>query len=199
MNAVGLAVSSLLLMVANSEIAVGAGPSVQLVVDATGQPPIGSKGMVLTPAPGGAVHSPGFPLQLELRVVSKRTELNNRQVVDFVLTNIGAKPIQLPVSVDRFVSNSPLEMTLYLTSPDGRIRGFYPPSALLIGRVGDPKALCLLAPGRSIIVHTLTRFDPPAGRLSLTAHAELSRISKGTSIRIGTVNSKLVEHVFPNP
>jgi len=153
-----------------------------LTIDATNQegPPRGRG-----PIPGSATpgHSASFPLRLDL-IATGKLEPNGESLIDFIITNIGAEPIKLPFSPDGNISSLRTVLTLYLTSDaigygylvSGEpILPFQPISAELYGQSGNPKSFYSLAPGKTIRVHTSTRFRVKPGTHSVTAHAELSR------------------------
>lgn len=168
---------------------------IQAVVDATGEPPSAPRGMGPTPDSQFPHHSNAFPVRLDLRVPSGRLEQNDTSLFDFVLTNVGSHSITLPISLDGR-SKHTRTMTLYITSPDGRLRGFLPPCAELFGQTDHPATFMRLQPGRSLVVHASSRYLIPVGHLSLVGHVEYLALSKGTSTSIGTTDSNQVERVF---
>jgi predicted alpha-1,6-mannanase (GH76 family) len=157
-------------------------PQHALAIDATKQfaPPRGRG-----PFPGSALpgHSTGFPIRLDLIATGKR-EPDGTSLIDFMITNIGAEPIKLPLSLDGNISSPRTILALYFTSDAieyGHLVGgapilpFQPISAELYAQSGDLKSFDSLAPGKTLRVHASTVFELKPGRHSLTAHAELSR------------------------
>lgn len=57
----------------------------------------------------------------------------------------------------------------------------------------DPQTFYFLAPSKAIRVHASTRFELKPGTHSLTAHAELLKLSDGRSEALGTAESVTVE------
>jgi hypothetical protein len=176
----------------------------ELTMDATSQPSSPARGR--GPFPGSALpgHSAGFPIRFDLIVPTGKLEANGTAVIDFVITNIGAEPIKLPSSADYKISHTHI-LTLYLTSDaigDGllgngeRMIAIIPTCAELYGQSGDPQTFHLLAPGKAIRVHASTRFRLKPGTHSLTAHAELLRLSGGRSELLGTAESISMQRVF---
>jgi predicted alpha-1,6-mannanase (GH76 family) len=179
----------------------------ELTIDATrqfGPPP--ERG----PVPGSATpgHSAGFPIRLDL-IASGKREPDGTSLIDFAITNIGAEPIQLPVSLDGNSYSPSTTLALYFTSDaiqyghfvgGAPILPFQPINAELYGQSGDLKSFYSLAPGKTIRVHASTVFEIKPGRHSLTAHAELSRevvMASGMgSERLGTAESIPVEKKF---
>jgi len=146
----------------------------------------------------------GFPVRLDLVIAKGKLEPNGTTLIDFIITNIGAEPIKLPFSVDQNISHTHI-LTLYLTSDaivDGhfsngeRMLAIQPTSAELYGQSGDPRTFYLLAPSKAIRVHASTRFALKPGIHSLTAHAELLRLSEGRSEAPGTAESITVDKMF---
>jgi len=175
----------------------------QLTIDATKQQsgPVRGRG----PFPGSATpgHSAGLPIRLELQVPTGELRPDGTTVVDFIITNVGTEPIKLP-SILVSPNNEGTEvLTLWLTSDairdqylKDRKRGLVkiesvPLSAQLYGRDDDPTSFYVLVPNKSIRVHGFSPQLKP-GTHSLTAHAELVRLSNGTSNRLGTADSDAV-------
>ena len=182
----------------------------ELTIDATNQEqPSAGRG----PFPGSALpgHSVGLPIRLDL-VASEKLEANGTMPIDFILTNIGAEPIKLPISVDGNSYSQRETLTLYLTS-DGIDFGhfvsgdpifpFQPTSAGLSAVSGDPKTFYLFAPGKAIRVRASMGFRMKPGMHSLTGHAELSRevvTPSGVGAEVlGTAESITVEKTFSPP
>ena len=138
-------------------------------------------------------------------IATGKLKPNGTALIDFVITNIGDEPIQLPFSVDQNISSPTHVLTLYLTS-DAIENGYFsngermayiqPTSAELYSQSGDPETFYLLAPGKAIRVHASTRFGLKPGTHSLTAHAELLRLSEGRSKLMGTAESITVDKTF---
>jgi hypothetical protein len=176
----------------------------ELTIDATSQPSPPPRGR--GPFPGFALpgHSVGFPVRLDLVVATGKLEPNGTALIDFTITNIGAEQIRLPFSVDRNISHTEI-LTLYLTS-DAIVEGHFsngermfaiqPTSAELYGQNGNPQTFYSLAPSKAIRVHASTRFELKPGAHSLTAHAELLKLSHGGSEPLGTAESITVEKEF---
>ena len=176
----------------------------QQTIDATAQQgrPLRGRG----PFPGSASrgHSAGLPIRLELLIPIRELRPDGSMPVDFIITNIGTEPIKLPSSAVRFDFEPREVLTLWFTSDaikdqylkdvgSGRIVKIeiVPISAELDGRSDDPKSIFVLAPNKSIRV----RASSPqlnGGTHSFTAHAELVRLSNGSSEGIGTADSEPV-------
>ena len=176
----------------------------ELSIDATGQPCPPSRGR--GPFPGSALpgHSMGFPVRLDLVITRGKLDSNGTSLIDFIITNIGAEPIKLPISVNQNISQTQI-LTLYLTSDatadehfsNGQlILDFQPTSAELYGQSGDSQTFHLLAPREAMRVHASTRFALRPGTHMLTAHAELLSLSEGTSEVLGTAESITVKNMF---
>ena len=179
----------------------------ELTIDATRQegPPRGRG-----PFPGSALpgHSAGFPVRLDLIATGKR-EVNGASLIDFLITNIGGEPIEVPLSLDGNISSPQTILAMYFTSDAieyGHLVGgapilpFQPISAELYGQNGNLKSFYSLAPGKTFRVRTSTRLELKPGMHSLTAHAELSREVVKASVvgseRLGTAESISVEKKF---
>jgi hypothetical protein len=166
----------------------------QPALDATRQPAPPSRGR--GPFPGSALpgHSAGFPVRLDLMVGTGKLEGDGTKTIDFVITNIGDEPINLPVSVDQNIPSTHV-LTLYLTM-DGSFRETPDTSAEVHGESGNSQTFCLLSPGEAMRVHASTRFRLKPGTHSLTAHAELLKLAGGGSELLGTAESVSDQKVF---
>jgi hypothetical protein len=175
----------------------------QLTIDVTKQqsrPPRGRGPFPGSPSPG---HTARLPIRLELLMPTREMRPDGTAGVDFVITNISAKPIKLPSSVVLF--NSPMEaLTLWLTS-DG-IKDYYLTglkiemvaiSAELDGHSDDQKSFYALAPNKSIRVHASSP-QLIAGAHTFTAHAEFAHITNTTEV-IGTADSDAVTTMLSTP
>ncbi len=160
----------------------------QLTIDATRQPVPASRGM--GPFPGSSLpgHSAGFPVVLDLVIGTGKLGEDGRGLIDFVITNIGDRPIRLPVSVGQNIPYTHV-LTLYLTLVSGGGPVDHTTSAEIYGDNGDSQSFCLLAPGKAVRVHASTRFRLTPGRHSLTAYAELLELVGGSSKLLGTLGS----------
>ena len=170
----------------------------QLTIDATNQPSPPPRGR--GPFPGSATpgHSPGLPVRLELVVPTGDLRSDRTTVIDFIITNIGTESIKLPFSIQQGnLLPTPPEteykadvMTLWLTSDaivdryakdvtSGRLFkvDIVGTSANLYGRSDNPESFCVLAPNKSLRVHAHLGVQLKPGNDSLTAHAELDRLS----------------------
>jgi len=175
----------------------------ELTIDATSQPSPPDRGR--GPFPGSALpgHSVGLPVRLDLSVPTGKLGPSGTTLTDFIITNIGSEPIKIPSSVDQNITRTHI-LTLYLTSDgignghfnQGGIFSFQPTSAELYGQSLDPKTFYLLAPSKAIRVHASTRFRLEPGTHSLTAHAELLRLSEGRSEVLGTAESVSIERMY---
>jgi hypothetical protein len=176
-----------------------------LTIDATTQPSSPARGR--GPFPGSIVpgHSAGLHIRLDLLIQTPALRPDGTVFVDFVLTNVGTEPISLPSSIDQNIGQKTSVLTLWLTS-DG-LRGqtvkdqqtgtvfkseVVVTSAELYGRSGNSQSFNVLAPGTSMRVHASSRVQLSSGTHSITAHAEVRRISKGNYELVGTADSEAV-------
>jgi hypothetical protein len=173
----------------------------QLTIDATKQvssPPMGRGPFPGSPTPG---HSPGLPIRLVLQIPTGDLRADEMTLVDFLITNVGTKPITLPVSVD--CRTEPTDI-LILWFSSAAIKDQYlidqqtghpvkiemvETSAQLCGRSSDPQGFHTLAPNETIRVHALS---PPMnpGTHSFTGHAARLRVAHGTSELVGTSDAE---------
>ena len=181
----------------------------QLSIDATEQPLPPARGR--GPYPGSATegHSAGLPIRLELLFPTAKLRSDHTVLVDFIITNVGSDPITLPVSVDQNIDNKFSVLTLWLTSDaikaqyardkqTGRLfkLQIVETSAELYGDNTDPRAVHILAPNESFRVHASSRVQLNPGSSSITAHAELLRVSQGHSELVGTTDSASVKTIL---
>lgn len=175
-----------------------------LTIDATKQPspPLRARGPFPgSPAPG---HSAGLPIRLELLIPTGKLRSDGTVLVDFMITNIGTDSIALPSSTDQNLGGTEI-LTLWLTSDavkdaflalkTGRPvkwLGVVETSAELYSRTDDDKNVHVLTPNKTIRVHASSRVGLRPGTDVLVAHAELLRLSHGTSELIGTADSEAV-------
>ena len=179
----------------------------ELTIDATKQ---GGPRRDRGPIPGSATpgHSAGFPIRLDLIATGKR-EPDGTSLIDFIITNTGAEPIKLPLSLDGNISSPRTILALYFTSDaieyghlveGAPILPFQPISVELYGQSGNLKSFYSLAPGSTIRVRVSTIFEVKPGTHSLTAHAELSReFVKSSAVGfevLATAESIPVEKMF---
>ena len=182
---------------------------VQVTVDATKQklarPP---RGRGPFPGSDSAGHSAGLPVRLELVVPTGELSPDGTIPVDFLITNVGSGPIRLPSSV-REVSDRPFSLlTLWLTGDaikkqyavdqqTGRLFEFaiVVTSAELYDVGDDADGFALLPPGASMLVHASSHVELNPGNHSITAHAELARISSVTEV-VGTADSETLRKTF---
>jgi hypothetical protein len=174
-----------------------------LTIDATKQPspPMRAHG----PFPGSTApgHSAALPIRLELLIPTGKLRSDGTILVDFSITNVGTDPIALPSSTDQNLGGTEI-LTLWLTSDavkdayvdlKGRpikMLGVVETSTELYSRTGDNKNVHVLAPNETIRVHASSRVGLRPGTDLLVAHAELLRLSPGTSEVIGTADSEAV-------
>jgi len=185
-------------------VVVTVSPQAQLTIDATKQPspPLRANGPYAGSASPG--HSAALPIRLELLVPTGELRTDGTVLVDFIITNVGADPIMMPSSADQNLGGTEM-LTLWLTSnavKDAfvnlrtgrpiRMSGAVETSAELRGRSDDPNSVHVLAPNETIRVHASSRVALQPGTDLLVAHAELLRLSHGTSERIGTADSEAV-------
>jgi hypothetical protein len=132
-------------------------------------------------------------------------------LVDFVITNIGDKPLMIPSSLTQNVDSTmpSIELTLWITSPAVKERylrdirsgdlvriesvGI---SSQLYGRLNDPGTFHELAPNASMRIHAVSGVELNPGRSFFAGHAELLYVLSGSSLRIGTADSELVAQEF---
>jgi hypothetical protein len=167
----------------------------QSAIDATRQPISAPRGLGPAPRSDLPGHSAGFPVRLDLVLGTGLLEADGTKLIDFVITNIGGKPIKLPVSIDWNVQKTHV-FTLYLTVPGGSFPVDHLTSAELFGGGGSSQTFCLLAPGKAMRVHASTRFRLTPGTHSFTAHAELVKLVGGTAELLGTADSISVHKLF---
>jgi hypothetical protein len=140
-------------------VLVSAAPSLgQLTVDATG--PIRNRTREATRSSGGGVGRK-LPLQVAIKATISAPDENGRTLIEFILTNSGAKALTLPVSPhsadlepsDPRVAYTVLTLGLrvFLGKKPGVI---FPGGADLYGSVSVPATVVTLAPGDSIRVLT---------------------------------------------
>jgi hypothetical protein len=175
-----------------------------LTIDATKQPspPLRAHG----PFPGSTApgHSAGLPIRLELLIPTGKLRSDGTVLVDFMITNIGTDPIALPSSTDQNLGGTEI-LTLWLTSDavkdalldlktgqPVKLLGIVETSAELYGRTHEDKNVHVLAPNETVRVHASSRVELRPGTDVLVAHAELLRLSRGTSELIGTADSEAV-------
>jgi len=170
----------------------------QSAIDATRQPVSAPRGLGPTPRSDLPGHSAGFPVRLDLVLGTGMMEADGTKLIDFVITNIGGKPIKLPVSIDWNAQKTRV-LTLYLTAAGGSFPVDHLTSAELFGGSGSSQTSCLLAPGKAMRVHASTRFRLTPGTHSFTAHAELVELVGGTSELLGTADSINVHKVYTSP
>jgi predicted alpha-1,6-mannanase (GH76 family) len=178
-----------------------------LTIDATKPIEHPARGRGQRPGSAFPGHSAGFPVRLDL-IAPPNLEENTP--IDFIVTNIGTEPINLPISVVWNSSSLRTSLTFYLTS-DGIQYGhfvngdpilpFQPISVELYAQNGDPKTFYSLAPSKAIKVHATMHFlGMKPGTHLLTCHAELARevvTSSGTRTEsLGTVEAIPVEKTF---
>lgn len=169
------------LVVATTALACG-----QLTVDATG--PIRNRTREATRASGGGIGRK-LPLQVAIKVTVSAPDASGRTLVEFILTNSGAKALTLPLSphpADLEPSDPrsaytvlTLGLRVSFSKKPGEI---LPGGADLYGSASVPATLVTLAPGDSVRV--LTRVTLPRSESEpLVATASLDdqtlRIVKG--------------------
>jgi hypothetical protein len=175
-----------------------------LTMDATKQPspPLRGRG----PFPGSTTpsHSARLPIRLELLIPTGKLRSDGTVLVDFMITNIGTDPIALPSSTDQNLGGTEI-LTLWLTSgaikdsfldlktgQPVKLLGIVGTSAELYGRTDEDINVHVLAPNETVRVHASSRVGFRPGTDVLVAHAELLRLSHGTSELIGTADSEAV-------
>ena len=182
----------------------------QLTIDATKQPAPPARGggpWFGSATPG---HSPDLPIRLTLTVPAGALlpngvpPPNGSTFMDFVITNIGADAIRLPISVNQKMAHTDV-LTLWYSSDaikamygkdqSGRLfkMGIIPTSAELYGNSDDADSFYVLAPSKSILIHASSRAVLLSGKHSFTAHAELLRLSGGRPELIGTASAETVK------
>ena len=214
-------------------VMVVASAQVQLTIDATKQPspPVRARG----PFPDSATpgHSPGLPIRLELMIPVGELRSDGTTLVDFIVTNVGSAPITIPSVLDQgdLLPKAPSTeyildcLTLYLTSDaikdtylkdinSGRLFKIdaVGTSAELYGRSDGPQSFHVLAPNETIRVHASSRVGLEPGTHTLTAHAELLRVTvrlninsptrdtvNETSKEVGTADSEAVTTTLSTP
>ncbi len=179
----------------------------QLTMDATKQPspPARGRGSFFgSEVPG---HSPGLAVRLTFSVPTGELLTDGKMhagntLVDFVVTNIGAEPLTLPISLHGDASRSRILRLwftsdaiepMYVKDQSGRLvkSGIVPTSAELYGNSDEPSSLYVLEPTKSILIHASSRAMLVPGKHSFTAHAELVRVSQ-TSDVVGTADAEPV-------
>jgi len=162
------------------------------------------------PFPGSdsAGHSAGLPVRLGLVVPTGELSPDGTIRVDFLITNVGSAPIRLPSSV-REDSDRPFSLlTLWLTGDaikkqyavdqqTGRLFevAIVVTSAELYDVGDEADGFALLPPGASMLVHASSHVELNPGNHSITAHAELARISRVTEL-VGTADSETLRKTF---
>jgi hypothetical protein len=192
----------------------------QVTVDATRQPapPPRASG----PFPGSLTpgHSTNLPIRLELLFRTGDLRPDGTALVDFVITNVGPKPIILPFSPDQNIAPTVqrVVLTLWLTSraikdqffrdiASGRLVKFeiVGTSAELYGSNDVPQSFHELAPNESMQVHepmqvhASSRVQLDQGMNSFTGHAELVQVLNGTSKLIGAADSAVITQTLSIP
>jgi len=206
----------------------------QLTIDATKQPspPVRARG----PFPGSATpgHSAGLPIRLELVIPNGKLRTDGTVLVDFIITNVGSGPVTIPSEIHQgnLLPNAPNTdykldcLTLYLTSDaikdtylkdisTGRlvkIDNIVSTSAELYGRSDGPQSFRVLATNETIRVRASSRVGMEPGTHSITAHAELLRVTVNlntnspahdtvneTSAEVGTADSEVVTTTLSAP
>lgn len=177
----------------------------QPTIDTTAQVSRPPRGRGPFPGSARSGHTAGLPIRLELRIPTGELRPNGTTLVDFIITNVGTEPIKLPSSVVLFNFEPREALTLWVTSDaiknryvketgSGRrikIEASVGISAELDGSGDDPNSWYVLAPNRSIRVGASSA-QLKAGTHTLKAHAELLRISNGSSEGVGTADSHAV-------
>jgi Carboxypeptidase regulatory-like domain len=175
----------------------------QKVIGATGQrmrPPRARRPFAGSEIPG---HSAGLPVKLQLLLpASEALRSDGTEAIDFMITNIGHEPIEVPSSVSLVNSAQYEALTLWVTSDAIKDQFFtdaqtgrlvkiaaVPISAELNGSSVDPSSLDVLNPGEYILVHASSP-ELKQGTHVFTAHAELVQVSNGKSELIGTADSQ---------
>jgi hypothetical protein len=174
----------------------------QLTVDATKElaPPPRGRG----PFPGGAGGSDSIRLRIRLELQTPKLELQSdgSALIDFVITNIGAGPVKLPIALDGTPDRTDL-LTVWLTS-DAIVDEYFKDqatgrlvkiesvgiSAELYGRSDDPRTFHVLAPKETVRVHASSGVRMNPGRHAITAHGELAQLSHGSTVVQATADSE---------
>jgi hypothetical protein len=84
-----------------------------------------------------------FPVRLDLVLGTGKLEADGTKLIDFVITNIGAKPITLPVSIDWNIPTTHV-LTLYLTVVGGSFPVDHLTSAELFGGSGNSQTFFMV-------------------------------------------------------
>jgi hypothetical protein len=198
------------LMVLTAFLCIGLGAvivgsaQVPSAIDATKQPspPLRARG----PFPGSSTpgHSAALPIRLELLIPTGKLRSDGTILVDFMITNVGTEAITLPWSTDQKLGGTEI-LTLWITSDavkDAFVHlktgrplkwlGVVETSTELYRRTGDAMSVHVFAPNETIRVLASSRVGLRPGTDLLVAHAELVRLSQGTSELIGTADSEAV-------
>jgi hypothetical protein len=186
-------------------VGVAVGTKDSLTIDATRKSASTPRGRGPFPGSASPGHSAGLPIRLNLLVRGSELRPNGMALVDFAITNIGAEPIKLPSSVNQNFGQQTSVLTLWLTSDAIKDRyaidegtghlfkiEIVGTSAELYGLSDNPGTFIELAPNKSMRVHALSGVQLNPGTHSITAHAELLRITNGKSELVGTADSEPV-------
>jgi hypothetical protein len=173
-----------------------------MTVVATMQPSPPPRGRGPFPGSASQGHSAGLPIRLDLLIPTTQLRPDGTVLVDFVIRNVGTAPISLPSSVNQNIEQQTSVLTLWLTSD--AIRGQFVKdqqtnrpfkveavgtSAELYGRSDNPRTFNVLAPNKSTRVRASSRVHLSPGTHSITAHAEIRRVSNGNYELAGTADS----------
>jgi hypothetical protein len=174
----------------------------QLTIDATKELAPSPRGR--GPFPGGAGASESTRLRIRLELPTPKLELQSdgSVLVDFVITNMGAGPVKLPITLEGTPDPTDI-LTLWLTSDaivdeylkdqeTGRLVKIESvgTSAELYGRSDDPRTFRVLAPNETVRVHASSRVRMNPGRHAITAHGELTQLSRGSTVVQATADSE---------
>jgi hypothetical protein len=182
----------------------------QVSIDALNQPSAPMRGRGPFPGSDKPGHSAGLPVRVELQIPTGELRPDGTTLVDFLITNVGTKPIMLPASVRQNASfDQGMERTDVLTlwvSSDA-IKDMYlidqttsrpvklemvGTSAVLYGNSSDLRTFHVLALDETIRVHASSGAPFHPGLASLTGHAELLRVAQGRSDLVGTSDGENV-------
>ena len=158
-------------------------------IDASTQLSVPARGRGPFPGSNSPGHTINLPVRLGLSFPSTELHSDQTLLIDFVITNVRKEAVRLPSSVNPNLEPRTSLLTLWITSDaikdqylidstSGRLfkLGMVRTSAELYGSSDDPRTVIVLAPNKSVRVHTSSGMQLRPGSHAFTAHAELLHI-----------------------